>query len=81
MKADAPAPAIEHAIAELRAAFPRIVEVRHALEGADHAWSLRLDVRWPQHQTLLCGPLKEDQQEAVRAAFEAARAHLHGFAA
>lgn len=81
MNADAPRPAIEHAIAELRAAFPRIAEVRPALEGADRAWSLRLDIRWPQHQTLLCGPLKGDPQEAVRAAFDAARAHLSGSAA
>lgn len=81
MKSDALEPAIQHAIAELKAAFPRIAEVRPALEGADRAWSLRLDIRWPQHQTLLCGPLKGDPQEAVRAAFDAARAQLGGCAA
>lgn len=78
MKSDALEPAIEHAIAELKATFPHIADVHGVLEGAEHAWSLRLDIRWPQHQALLCGPLKDDPQAAVRAAFDAANAHLTG---
>lgn len=66
-------------IADLRAAHPKITVCHATLEqwhedtGPRHA--LRLDLRWPQHQSLISGPARASAEEAVQAAFEkAARA-------
>jgi hypothetical protein len=66
-------------IADLRAAHPKITVCHATLEqwhedtGPRHA--LRLDRRWPQHQSLISGPARASAEAAVQAAFEkAARA-------
>jgi len=74
MKADTPQAEIELRIAELRAAHPRISVCHASLDewhedaGARHA--LRLDIRWPQHQSLVSGPARPSARAAVEAAFE-----------
>jgi hypothetical protein len=80
MKNDSLQAGVEHRIAELRAAHPRI-SVCHATledwhEGSGPRYALRLDVRWPQHQSLISGPARATAEEAVRAAFEAAARSL-----
>ena len=80
MKSDSLRAGVEHRIAELRSAYPRI-SVCHAMledwhEGAGPRYSLRLDVRWPQHQSLVSGPARASADEAVDAAFELARRSL-----
>jgi hypothetical protein len=79
MKSDSLQAVIEHRIADLRAAHPKITvchatrEQWHEDTGPRHA--LRLDLRWPQHQSLISGPARASAEEAVQAAFEkAARA-------
>lgn len=71
---------IEHESAELRARHPQITDCRSALvqwrEGDDKRWSLHLDIRWPQHQTLVSGATKDNAPAAIAAAFETARATL-----
>jgi hypothetical protein len=71
---------IEHGIAELRAAHPRITQCRAALdrwrEGAAERHALRLDIRWRQHQSLVCGPARDSAEEAVQAAFDMAARSL-----
>ncbi|MCX7960071.1 MAG: hypothetical protein N2653_00665 [Burkholderiales bacterium] len=71
---------IEHDVAELRAAFPQIAEVRSSLEswneGEARRYSVGLDIRWAGHQTLVSGPARSGMHEAVRAAFDAARERL-----
>lgn len=68
---------MQHEIAELRAAYPRITGCHAALdewrEGADSRYALRLDIRWPQHQSLISGAAKADAYAALHAAFAAAR--------
>ena len=67
---------IEHGIAELRAAYPRIAVCHATLDewhedaGSRHA--LRLDIRWPQHQSLMSGPARPSTRAAVQAGFELA---------
>lgn len=71
---------LEHQVAELRVAFPQIALVRSALdtwkEGEARRYSLALDIRWPEHQILVSGPVRDGVREAVCAAFDAARARL-----
>jgi hypothetical protein len=68
---------IEHESAELRALYPHIKDCHAALvrwtdaEGAHH--SLHLDIRWPQHQTLVSGPPEDDAPAAIEAGFRAAK--------
>jgi hypothetical protein len=82
MEADSLQARIQHAIADLRAAYPRItschatVEDWHEETGSRHA--LQLDIRWPQHQSLISGPARDSADEALRAAFEAAARKLAG---
>jgi hypothetical protein len=80
MKSDGLRAGIEHRIAELRAAYPRISACQAMLEdwheGAEPRYSLRLDIRWPQHQSLVSGPACASADEAVDAAFELARRSL-----
>ena len=68
---------IEHESAELRARYPHITDCRTALvqwnEAGKKRYSLKLDVRWPQHQTLLNGDAMDDVGAAICAAFARAR--------
>jgi hypothetical protein len=70
---------IEHRIAELRAAYPRIAVCHATLdewhEDAGPRHALRLDIRWPQHQSLVSGPARPSVRGAVQAGFEVA-AHM-----
>jgi len=71
---------IEHELAELRALFPQISACRSALdewqEDGESRYALRLDIRSPQHQTLVSGAAKDNPLGALRAAFDAARREL-----
>jgi hypothetical protein len=71
---------IQHGIAELRGAYPRITLCHAALqswrEGAQARHSLWLDIRWPQHQSIISGPACDGADEALRAGFEKARCEL-----
>jgi hypothetical protein len=71
---------IEHEIAELRGAFPRVESCHSALvqwkDGEQDRYSLGLDIRGPQHQTLLSGPAQASAEAAVEAAFRLARERL-----
>jgi hypothetical protein len=73
---------IEHELAELRSRFPQISACHSALEewteDRENRFALRLDIRWPQHQTLVSGDAKDNPLDAVRAAFDAARAAAAG---
>jgi hypothetical protein len=72
---------IEQETVQLRAAFPQIRDCHHALvqwsEASEPRYSLYLDIRWPQHQTLLSGPARDSAEAAIGAAFQAARERLH----
>jgi hypothetical protein len=63
---------IEHEIAELRARFPRVTACHPTLEQWEGKHALRLDIRWPQHQSLVSGPPSATPEAAVRAAFDQA---------
>ena len=68
---------IEHESAELRARFPHISVCHTALvqwnEAGKKRYSLKLDLRWPQHQTLLNGDAMDEVGAAISAAFARAR--------
>ena len=68
---------IEHGIAHLRAAHPRIDACSPHLdqwrEKGRPRYALRLDVRWPQHQGLVSGPARDSAAEAVQAGLAAAQ--------
>jgi hypothetical protein len=71
---------IEHEIAELRGAFPRVESCHSALvqwkDDEQARYSLGLDIRWPQHQVLVSGPAQASADAAVEAAFRLARERL-----
>jgi hypothetical protein len=71
---------MEHETAQLRAQFPRITACHTALVQWRHGdalrWSLHLDIRWPQHQTLLSGEARDSAEAAIDAAFRQARERL-----
>ena len=71
---------IEHEIAELRGAFPRVESCHSALvqwkDGEPVRSSLGLDIRWPQHQVLVSGPAQASVEAALEAAFRLAREQL-----
>jgi hypothetical protein len=71
---------IEHEIAELRGAYPRVESCHSALvqwkDDEQARYSLGLDVRWPQHQVLVSGPAQASADAAVEAAFRLARERL-----
>lgn len=71
---------IEHEIAELRGAFPRVESCHSALvqwkDDEQARYSLGLDIRWPQHQVLVSGPAQPSADAAVEAAFRLARERL-----
>jgi hypothetical protein len=80
MDADSLQARIEHETAELRALYPYITDCHSAMiqwkEGADSRYSVRLDIRWAQHQTLISGEAKDGASAALAAGFEAARRQL-----
>ena len=71
---------IHHEVAEFQARFPQIAACRTTLdewlEDGRSLYSLRLDIRWPEHQTLLTGEAKDSPLDAVRAALDAARRQI-----
>jgi hypothetical protein len=76
---------IEHEIADLRAAYPAIRAMHAVLEDwqedAEHRYALRLDIRLPQHQSLLSGGAQASAYAAVHAAFNAASERMAALAA
>ena len=71
---------IEHKIAELRGAFPQVASCESALvqwsENGQPRYSLGLDIRGPQHQSLVSGTAEASPDAAVDAAFQRAREAL-----
>ena len=71
---------IEHEVAELRASHPHLSACESALvqwsENGAPRYSLHLDIRWPNHQTLLSGPAHDSAEAAIAAGFHAARERL-----
>lgn len=71
---------IQLEIAELRARFPHVSACRSALdewqEDGNSRYALRLDIRGPQHQTLVSGEAKDNPLGALHAALDAARRRL-----
>ena len=71
---------IEHEIAELRGAYPRVESCHSALvqwkDDEQARYSLGLDIRWPQHQSLVSGTAEASPDAAVEAAFQRARETL-----
>ena len=67
---------IEHEIAELRGAYPRINLCHSALrkwtEDGAQRHSLWLDLRWAQHQSIVSGPACGSADEALQAGFDKA---------
>lgn len=71
---------IAHESAALREAFPQVSWCRAQLEtlseGEARRYSVLLDIRLPEHQSLISGKSKHDTHAAVYAAFEEARRQL-----
>lgn len=80
MESDSLQARIQHESAELMALHPQISVCRATLdkwkEATEERYSLRLDIRWPQHQSLISGPARSSAYEALRAAFDAAAQQL-----
>lgn len=76
MKSDAQA-RIEHEAAELRGAYPRLTlchtALRNWFEGGEPRYTLWLDLRWAQHQSIVSGPACPGAEQAVEAGFGKAR--------
>lgn len=74
---------IEHEIAELRGAYPRLTAcytaLRNWFEGGEPRYSLWLDLRWAQHQSIVSGPACDSIEQALQAGFDKARAELGGW--
>lgn len=68
---------IEHEAAELRGAYPRLTACHSALrnwfEGGEPRYSLWLDLRGVQHQSIVSGPACGSAEQAVAAGFAKAR--------
>jgi ribosome-associated translation inhibitor RaiA len=68
---------IEHQSAELRSQYPHIKDCHSAMvqwdEGGVKRYSLHLDIRWPEHQTIVSGETKDSAAAAIAAAFQLAR--------
>lgn len=81
MEADSLQARIQHESAELMALYPKISACRTILDewkdGVDSRYSLRLDIRGPNHQTLISGEAKDTAAAAIAAAFKDARQRLH----
>jgi hypothetical protein len=80
MKDDGLQARLQHGSAELRAACPWIDACRPFLEqwqeGGQTHYSLRLEIRWPQHQSLVSGPARDSAEQAIQAGFDAAERSL-----
>jgi hypothetical protein len=80
MEADSLEARIQHEIADLRGRYPRIGVCHASLEdwhdGMQPRHALQLDIRWPQHQSLISGPARVSAEEAVGAAFDLATRSL-----
>jgi hypothetical protein len=76
---------IQHEVADLRALYPHIEVCRATLdqwkEREETRYALQLDIRWPQHQTLISGTASDHADTAVRASFDAARRSLQVYPA
>ena len=72
---------IEHESTELRARYPHVTDCQSMLvqwnEAGKKRYSLKLDIRWPQHQTLLNGEAMDDAGAAISSAFARARQRMH----
>lgn len=77
MSPDSIQAAIAHETAELRAQFPSITECFSALvqwkDEAAARYSLHLDIRMPQRQTLVSGPAEASARAAIASACRKAR--------
>ncbi len=75
---------IQYEVADLRALYSQIEVCRATLdqwkEGEETRYALQLDIRWPQHQTLISGTANDHADAAVRASFDAARRALQVYA-
>ncbi|HEV8261762.1 MAG TPA: hypothetical protein VGQ19_13525 [Burkholderiales bacterium] len=75
---------IQHEVADLRALYPQIEICRATLdqwkEREETRCALQLDIRWPQHQTLISGRANDQADIAVRASFDSARHSLQVYA-
>ena len=80
MEIDSVQARMAHESAELRARYPHITDCGTALVQWDEAgkkrYALRLDIRWPQHQTLVSGPAQPGARAAVEAGFKVATQRL-----
>ena len=76
---------IEHEIAELRTAYPQITGAHAVLEAweerLDRHYALLVDIRLPQHQSVVSGGVKENAYAAMRAGFDAAHERMAAIAA
>ena len=77
MSPDSIQAAIAHQVAELRAQHPAITECLSALvqwkDDAAVRYSLHLDIRMPQRQTIVSGPVEPSAQAAIESACRKAR--------
>lgn len=84
MEPESPQARIRHESAELMARYPQVGVCRATFdewqEGAESRYSLSLDIRWPQHQTLISGEAKASAAAAIDAAFSDARRRLENCA-
>jgi hypothetical protein len=80
VEADSLQARIEHERAELRAQYPHVTDCQAAVvqwnERGEQRYSLHLDIRWPQHQTLISGEATDSAEGAIAAAFRTARQRL-----
>jgi len=71
---------IHHEVAEFQARFPQITACRSTLdewlEEGRCRYALRLDIRWPEHQTLVSGEAQDSPLGAAHSALESARRQL-----
>jgi hypothetical protein len=71
---------IEHEIAQLRARFPQVIDCHTALvhwkDGGAARYSLYLDIRWPNHQTLVSGRARDSAEGAISTGFIQAKEAL-----
>ena len=69
-----------HRIAELRARHPRVqgceALIEEWQEDGEARHAVRLDIRWPQHQSLIAGPARASAAQALQAAFDKATGQL-----
>ncbi len=71
---------IEHETALLRSLHPRVTACLAALvrwkDGEATRYSLHLDIRMPQRQTLVSGAARDSVEAAIEAAIEQAKEQL-----